>query len=98
MTNFRTSVALAILGYAALMIAGPAMASDADVLACRATQNARVFAGKCGGHGCDCGLLRSECGASKRYLESFDREGRESAAYTREAYAFAHACGKGAAR
>jgi hypothetical protein len=86
----RTGVALAALLVTAM---SPAYASDADVLACRATQDARISAGDCGAHGCDCGLLRKECGASKRYQKSFDREGRKSMAYLREKYAFAHDCG-----
>jgi hypothetical protein len=81
------------IALAALMITAPAYASDADVLACRATQDARGSAGQCGAHGCDCGLLRKECAASKLYLKSFDREGREGAGYMREAYAYAHDCG-----
>ncbi len=73
-------------------LVGQAYASAAGVLACRATEAARVAAGECGAHGCDCGLLRKDCGASKRYLKSFDREGRKSMAYMREAFAYTHDC------
>jgi hypothetical protein len=95
--KFRTAAAIA-----ALMIATPAMAAcgsnngflgpcrtDREVMQCRQEENS----GKriCGAHGCDCGLLKSECAASLKYLNSglMDREG---AGYQREAYAYAHNC------
>jgi hypothetical protein len=71
-----------------------AHASDAQVLECRATQDAKISAGMCGAHGCDCGILSSECSAAKKYLNSFDAEGRQGMNYVREAYAYAHDCRK----
>jgi hypothetical protein len=63
--------------------------TDRDVLQCREEENS----GKriCGAHGCDCGLLKSECAASRKYLDSgmMDPEG---AGYQREKYAYEHNC------
>jgi hypothetical protein len=84
MRKFRTCATLA-----ALLIAGPAMASDADVLTCRATEDARISAGQCGVHGCDCGILRSQCASSREFLKSIDPY---SAAYMRGKYAYDQAC------
>jgi hypothetical protein len=86
MRSLRTAATIA-----ALMVAAPAMASDSEVLACRATETARQAAGKCGAHGCDCGLLKSECAASLKYLNSglMDDEG---AGYQRELYAYRRDC------
>jgi hypothetical protein len=86
MNKFRTTAMLA-----ALMITAPAGASDRDVLQCRATEAARQIAGQCGAHGCDCGILKSECAASLKYLNSglMDYEG---AGYQREIYAYRHDC------
>jgi hypothetical protein len=88
MTTHPTAVALA-----ALMVAGAtsSWATDGDVLRCRATEAAHTQAGQCGAHGCDCGLLKSECAASWKYLNSgaMDPQG---AAYMREAYAYKHDC------
>jgi hypothetical protein len=81
-----------LLAVALMTATSHVYASDASVLACRATEAARFAAGECGAHGCDCGLLRKECGASKRYQKSFDREGRKGMGYLREKYAYAHDC------
>jgi hypothetical protein len=86
MTNIRACVALA-----PLMTATAAMALDADVLACRATEDARISAGLCGVHGCDCGILRSQCRESREFLRSTVPG---IAAYTREKHAYDQACGR----
>jgi hypothetical protein len=65
-------------------------ARDAAVLTCRASENERTIAGLCGTHGCDCGILTSECAASREFLNSISDH--ESAAYRREAAAYAEAC------
>jgi hypothetical protein len=86
MINIRSAVA-----FATLLITPPAMASDADVLACRATEDARISAGQCGVHGCDRGILRSQCGESREFLKSIDPH---IAAYTRGKHAYDQACGR----
>jgi hypothetical protein len=88
----RISIAtLAALMITAVCAGNGAVANDRDVLQCRASEAARQAAGKCGAHGCDCGLLKSECAASLKYLNSglLDHEG---AGYRREAYAYGHDC------
>jgi hypothetical protein len=77
---------------AVAMMTGAAQASDAGVLSCRKTEDAKMAAGLCGAHGCDCGLLRSECAATRKHLRSFDANGRGSMAYFREKYAYNQDC------
>jgi len=89
LTCLMTAFLYAVLGIGLIT---SAHAGDREVIQCRATEDARQRAGLCGAHGCDCGLLKSECAASLKYLNSFDYEGRQGAGYMREAYAYEHAC------
>jgi hypothetical protein len=98
MLNRRSALANTILRkvlIAAVIAAWPmsavsvVRASDRDVLQCRATESERQRAGLCGAHGCDCGLLKSECSASRKYINSNIGAG---AGYQRELYAYEHDC------
>jgi hypothetical protein len=64
-------------------------ASDASVLRCRATEESRIAAGQCGAHGCDCGILKSECAAEIEFMKTVSPG---AAAWMRSKYAIDHAC------
>jgi len=58
-----------------LVLSASAFADDRAVLQCRATEGQRLLAGECGAHGCDCGVLKSECGKTLQWLKT-NGEGR----------------------
>jgi hypothetical protein len=63
--------------------------TDRDVLQCRREQDKgeRV----CGAHGCDCGILRSQCASTERELKSSDIN-HEGMFYLRDAAAYLQNC------
>jgi hypothetical protein len=88
------AVVLTALGLSIAPTHAQPSASDAKVLECRATQDAKISAGMCGAHGCDCGNVQHQ----KNYLDSFDAKGRQGMNYVREAYGYTHDCRRAKAK
>jgi hypothetical protein len=68
---------------------GGALAGDREVIKCRASEGARQMAGLCGAHGCDCGILKSECSSTAKFLSEIGPDGR---AYMENKFAYDRAC------
>ena len=45
---------------------------------CRATEGARIAAGLCGAHGCDCGMTAKECKAARPEIQRCIEKGSDS--------------------